>query len=160
MSSLIEVVFENVAKSVVPQLLMTLVASAKQIISTQCSEDIAIMDGDKLNTNILDSALNFEGNLTVLFNLQELKAGGIVLPKVLLRIIKYADQYDIDFSFDESEVENQNLMSLITELQSYANKLANDYGIRSVFGGMEPASDEETRYFTNEVLGPLAKQVG
>lgn len=156
MSSLFEVVFENVEKSNISQLLMTLVTSAKQIVSTQCSEDIAIIEGGRLSSKILDSALNFEGNLIVLFNLQELKIRGIVLPKVLLRIVKYADQYDIDFSFDESEFKNQNLMSLIPELQSYANELAINYGIRSVFGGMEPASDENTRYFTNKALGPLS----
>ena len=155
MSSLIEVVFENIAKRNATQLLMTLITSAKQTVSTQCSEDVAIMDGEKLNTIILNSALNYKDNLTALFNLRELKVGGTVLPKVLLRLVKYADQYDIDFNFDKSGLDNQNLMPLITELQNFANNLATDYDVKNVFGGMEPASDEDTRYFTNKVLGPL-----
>jgi hypothetical protein len=155
MSNLFEVVFENVAKNDVSQLLMTLITSSKRIISAQCSEDFVLMDGDKLNTNILDLVLNFDGDISALINFQDMKVGRVILPKILLRLVKYTDQYDIDFSFDESEFENEDMMSQISEIHSYAKKLASEYDITSFFGGMEPASDEDTRYFTNELLGPL-----
>ncbi len=155
MSNLFEVVFEDIPKSKVIPLLLSLIASSNRVINTRCSGGISFMDGDKISTSILESVLNFEGDISMLFDLQDMHVGSIDLPKVLLRLVKYTDKYDIDFNFDESEIDNKYIQSLIAELHDCAKKLASDYNIQNFFGGMEPALDEDTRYFTNEVLGPI-----
>ncbi len=155
MSNLFEVVFEDIPKNKVMPLLLSLIASSNRVINTRCSEDISFVDRDKISTSLLQYVLNFEGDISMLFDLQDMRTGSIDLPKVLLRLVKYEDKYDIDFNFNESEVDNKDIQSLIVELHGYAKKLAHDYEIQSFFGGLEPASDEETRYFTNELLRPL-----
>ena len=155
MSSLFEVVFENVVKSNVIRLLLLLIAGAGRIVNAQCSEDIRLIVAGELDAKALDSVLNFQGDVTLSINLGDLKVGGVILPKVLLRLVKYGEQYDIDFNFDSNELENVDMMSLVTQLHDHAKEIARDNDVDTFFGGMEPASDEDTRYFTNNDFGPL-----
>ena len=156
MSSLFEVVFENVVKSNVIRLLMLLIAGAGRITNIQCSENIRLIIEGDLDVKALDSVLSFHGDVTVLINLVDMKIGGVTLPKVLLRWVKYGDLYDIDFNFDSNDLEDMGMMNLVTALHGDIKEIAKDNGVVAFFGGMEPASDEDTRYFTNDVLGPLS----
>lgn len=155
MTNLIEVIFENIAKSSVMQLLALLILSAKNVTEVQCSEDIEL----SVNGNISDEDFNllfdFEGDITALINLQSMKIGDIILPNVLLRLVKYGDLYDIDFNFDSNELESINMIQLLTELHGYTKSIVLNCNVESVYAGMEPASDEDTRYFTNHEAGPL-----
>ena len=156
MSNLFEVVFENVVKSNAIRLLMLLTAGAGRIINAQCSEDVRLIIAGELDANALDSILNFHGDVTVLIRLNEMKVGDIILPNVLLRLVKYGELYDIDFNFDSNEFENVGMMNLVTELHDYVKEIARNHNVDTFFGGMEPAWDEDTRYFTNDNLGPLS----
>lgn len=155
MSNLIEVVFEGVAKGCVMQLLALLIQSAEKLTGIQCSENIVLLVNDELSEEALNQLLNFNGDVSVLFNLQDVKLGSIVLPSVQLRLVKYGSDYDIDFNFDYNELENVSMTTLINSLHSKAKTLASEFDITSFYGGMEPASDEDTRYFTDEEKGPL-----
>jgi hypothetical protein len=110
---------------------------------------------DELDVKALDSILSFHGDVTVIINLDDMKVGGLILPKVLLRLVKYGERYNIDFNFDSNELENVSMVSLATEFHDHTKEIARNNGVDNFFGGMEPASDEDTRYFTNNDLGPL-----
>lgn len=155
MRNLLEVVFEGVLKSSVIQLLMLLVNSSKCIINTQCSENIDLQFKDKLSEDALDKVLSFESDVSVLINLQNLTTENIELPKVLLRLVKYGEQYDIDFNFEVDTLDDANLKLLITSLHHDVNKIAIAHNVDRFYCGLEPASDESTRYFTNGNMGPL-----
>lgn len=155
MSSLLEIVFENVVESNVTRILMLLIARAEKIVNVQCSEDISLIVASDLDPTALDSVLSFQGSVTVLINLDDVKVGGIILPKVLLRLVKYGEQYDIDFNFDPNDLENLDMLTLVTELHYHAKKIAIEHDVKTFFGGIEPAVDEGTRYFTNDALGPV-----
>lgn len=158
MSSSLEVVFENVLKSKVIQLLMLLITSSERIIRVQCSEDISLMNERGLDVDSFRSLLGFDGDVSVLLNLNDMKIGSVILPNVLLRLVKYSECYDIDFNFDLEEVENVDMTALVAELHNHAKGVAKNHSMACFFCGMEPASDEDTRYFTNECLGPLANR--
>jgi hypothetical protein len=156
MSNLLEVVFENVSKVNVSQLLLYLVYSAKRIVSADTSEDIELLeDKGKLNKQAVESLISFSGDVTALIKLEEMKVDGIVLPLVLLRLVKYNDLYDIDFNFDRAELKHTDMPKLIKALHMSTSSLAKEYEVKNWFAGMEPASDENTRYFTNNELGSL-----
>lgn len=158
MSSLLEVVFENVHKNNVIRLLMLQIAASSKVINVQCSEDIELMNGDELDVNALSYLLSFDGDVSALINLNDMKINGITMPNVLLRLVKYSEQYDIDFNFDSDEIDNIDMTILVAELHHHAKEVARDHNIANFFCGMEPASDEDTRYFTNESLGPLTNR--
>lgn len=155
MENLFEVVFESVSKDRVVQLLIHLISCASQSIEIECTENIALMVNGRLSVEGLESVLHFNGDLCVLIRLQQMKAGSVVLPKVLLRLVKYGDSYDVDFNFDLSEPKNVPLS--MKYLHMFAIEIAKDFEAKNIFGGMEPASDDNTRYFTNQKAGPLTE---
>lgn len=156
MSSILEVVFEGVAKSSIFHFLAILINNAEKVTDFQCSENILIFESSKLSKEGMNQFLCFEGDASVLINIKAMKLIDIVLPHVQLRLIKYGRHFDIDFNFDQYELENISMPILLESLHVFAKSLASEFGVHSVYGGMEPASDEDTRYFTNEQLGPLS----
>nr|WP_321442958.1 hypothetical protein [uncultured Cohaesibacter sp.] len=158
MSVLLEVVFENIQKTKVVQLFMLLVMASIRVVNVQCSEDADLMKEDELDVDSLSSLLNFDGDVSVLVGLNDMNIGDVTLPNVLLRLVKYGDCYDIDFNFDTEEVENTDMAELVAELHHHAQQIAAEHCMAEFFCGMEPASDEYTRYFTNENLGPLSSR--
>jgi hypothetical protein len=155
MSNLLEVVFENVCTRNVGQLLLSLIAGAGRIVNAQCSEDIRLIVSGELDANALNFVLKFQGDVNLSINIGDLEFGGVILPNVLLRLVKYGEQYDIDLNFDPYELENVDMMGLVKQLHDHAKEIARDSGVDTFFGGMEPASDKDTRYFTNDDFGPL-----
>lgn len=103
MSSLLEVVYEDVVENNVTRLLMIVIAEAGKIVNVQCSEDIRLWKASDLDATAFGSVLRIQGSVTVSINLDDLKIGGVILLKVLLRLVKYGKKYDIDFNFDSNE---------------------------------------------------------
>lgn len=154
--NIIEVVLEGVAKSCVKELLALLIQSSENVINAQCSENISLFNKEKLSEKGLNEFMGFDENLTVLINLKTMNICGVILPSVQLRLVKYGDVFDVDFNFDCDDLKTASLKMLVNSLYAYTASLASDYDISSFYAGMEPASDEETRYFTNDKLGPLS----
>lgn len=157
MTNLFEVVFENLVKSSAIRLLLLLISCAERVINVQCSDDIKLPDFGDFDRKTLESVLSFEGDISVFINLDGMSFGSLVLPKVLLRLVKYNDKFDIDFNFDVNELKNTGMTNLAKNLHSHTKDIAREYEIATFFGGMEPASDVDTRYFTNGSMERLAK---
>ncbi len=153
--NLIEVVFENVAENHVTKLLSLLVLSSEKVSEVECSEDIIVLEGNEILDKGVEDFLNFDGDVTVLIIIENLTLGSLTLPKVQLRLLKYDNYYDIDFNFDSNRTKDISKATLIKQLHTQVKKLALSCNVTSFFGGVEPASDEDTRYFTNVELGPL-----
>lgn len=155
MKNLHEVVFEGVNKSDVSQILNRLVVDAEHIIDVDCTENIALISDGKIDTTSLELILSLNEPLTIFIKLKELKFDDFTLPLVLLRLVKYDGKIDVDFSFDTNKIKNMDVGLLMKYLHSFAKKVASECNVRNFFGGMEPAADEYTRYFTNQSYGPL-----
>jgi len=155
MSDLLEVVLENILRSKIYQLLAVLLEHAGQIIEIQCSEPIDILSETDISEDEIESFINLNDDASLIIKLNNLNVAGITIPSVLLRLVKYGDQYDIDFNFDESDITDMDTTGLMKKLHVYISDLGKNYQVADWFGGLEPASDEDTRYFTNSEFGPL-----
>ena len=155
MADLLEVVLENILRSKVCQLLMLLLGQAGQITEIQCSEAIKFSSETNISKDEIESFLNLPDNASLIIKLSSLNIAGCIIPSVLLRLVKYGDQYDIDFNFDESDITSMDTTALMKQLHGHVSELGKTYGVSDWFGGIEPASDEDTRYFTGDELGPL-----
>lgn len=154
MSNLFEVVFESVPKNNVLEFLSYLIPEPRIIVNYQFSEKNQL-----INTNEYAEALryflNFYGDISIIINLDHIKIDDLILPEILLRLVKYGQQYDIDYNFDLNLIKDTPIPDLVKKIHNHTKNIAKDNGISNFFGGMEPASDESTRYFTNNNLGPL-----
>jgi predicted CopG family antitoxin len=148
MANLLEVVFEGICKNDVVQLLLRLVPNIENIVNVQCTEDIELLGEQGLNIKSLGSTLNIDGNLSVLIELKNMKAGELSLCDVLLRIVKYEGAFDIDFNFDIGKQKNKDVVLVMKSLHNFAKDIAADFKISNFFGGIEPASDKSSRYFS------------
>lgn len=155
MANLIEVVFENVGKNCVLQLLKLLITSLENIISIECTENPSLFREGQIFEEDINPFLDFEGDITVLIKIRSIDLSNIILPNVQLRLLKYEGQYDVEFNFDFNELENTATTTLVKELHAHAKCISLECGVSDFCCGMEPASDEDTRYFTNDELGPL-----
>ncbi len=152
MAEIIEILFENVAFNEASNFLTEL-SFRSDIKNIQ----IVLGDGYSLkdkNSTLLDIGSYFEkctgGAIHV--DIQNVEISNHVLPKVAVQIYKYTNTYDLSIDVDYQEL--QGLISL-KSLQKWASEVSHRLNSESYFCGLEPASDEDTRFFTNDKLGPL-----
>jgi len=76
-----------------------------------------------------------------------------VIPVVFLRIFRYGKKIDVEISFASSDAGW--VAQVMRSAKEFFKVLPRKFGIKNIYAGMEPSSDEETRYFTNDTCGPL-----
>lgn len=157
MSDLIELVFEDVAKNDVANFLISLLAGAKEIDRIECSEDKFF--GKKLivSEEMFSSLVEADCDLTTVFNVEELMLGETVLHEVLIRLVKYGGSYDVDLNFDPRSLVGGSKSAVLVQLHQYAKFIRSNFSLATFYCGLEPASDEDTRYFTDDEVGPLKR---
>ena len=152
---LVELVFEEVNRENVSGLLSDIVSMADKIAAVQCTAETTPALDIHLDQRALSSVLHFAGNVSVAVSLHNLRLGDELFPTVLLRLTKYDQNYDLDFSFDTDELECTEICNLIGNLHRAASLFASKHHVQSFFAGIEPASDKHTRFFTCSQPGPL-----
>lgn len=78
----------------------------------------------------------------------------ISLKNVNLWIYINEHTFDMEFDFDRIE-EGNNLPELINNIFHFAKRISELFEVKNFYSGMEPARDKETRFFTNDTMGPL-----
>ncbi len=132
MTTIIEVLFENVPRG-----------HLISLFDNFCGQNVSESVLSNLDTHHfhITTVPTFEGE-------------GFSLREILIRVIKHDAVFDLEISFDL----NQQIELSDVLLCTYFVKLAHIYQIPQVYGGLEPAEDEETRFFTGESLGPMNLQ--
>lgn len=154
MTSSYEVVLQQVAPSDLWGLLKTLEKSSRSLSGLSASEDVRGSDSQIINKKLVDSVVAYDGNICLLGQLHEFNVTPeISLPLVLLRVLKYQDGIDVELSFDERPFFDIDLILL--GLKDYCNGLSKKFSVSKFYGGLEPATDLDTRYFTGNASGPL-----
>ena len=73
---------------------------------------------------------------------------GLKLPVVLLRVLKYEGGVDVGLCFYMNDFNSAGKVML--EFQKYMNGISADFGFENFYGGLEPASDQETNFLSME----------
>ena len=153
MAEFVEVVFEKAAEKRIFQLLTLLINNSGQVMDWECSENIILFEEGRLSEAALNKIFDFGGDIGLSINVHSMRLDRVILPEVMIRLVKYGNEYDVEFSFDRDGVESFD--PLIADLHAFAMEVGANFDMAAYYAGMEPASDEETRYFTNNELGPL-----
>jgi hypothetical protein len=147
--NLYEVVFESVDRNSLLGLLTAIVANSDQIMNINCTNNIVEPTILQIRSGDLIDFLQVAGDACIFIKLLNVGIGRAMLPSVMVRCVKYEQQFDLDFSFELDDSDDIKAVTLMKKLHDGVVELAKDVNIESFFGGMEPASDKETRYFTN-----------
>ena len=154
MGQLLEVVLEEVARSDAYELLRELLEKSGKIERVECSEDLQLFQDSKVSEMGFAAYLGASSDAMLLIKVDQLRICDAVIPAVLFRVMKYDDKLDIDFNFEE--VPGWMEGDVMRRVQEFLGDLCNRYSVGRWFGGLEPAEDEDTRYFTGLHTGPLA----
>ncbi|MBJ7311491.1 hypothetical protein ACFOLJ_22480 [Rugamonas sp. CCM 8940] len=153
MRNTFEIIFENVSEPSVDGLVNELLSHAKDIESIELSEEGTSENSDVFGREKLTKLLLAKEALTAMIRVRRFFVNAVVLDVALVRVVKYENTVDVDISFDIEEEKNP--VSIMSSLHPYALELASSFSVGNVYGGLEPADDCATRYFTNLELGPL-----
>lgn len=152
MEELIEITFEEVKLENLTHLIVAVASGSILLNYNVVSEpfDETLVD---LNDDVkLFAALEQISNGLIYFNFPELKFAGLSLSGVGIQILKYGGKFDMNIVFDSNLTANKFSVSI---LQEWASSIALQSGAMTYFCGIEPAVDLNTRFFTEDVLGPL-----
>ena len=149
-----EVVFQQVAVGDLLELLNALEMSSEVLSDLGVSESLGDILLAEIDKKLIDGIVSYEGDICLTGRLYKFNVSNeICLPFVFLRVIKYANGIDVELSFDDTRLFD--IGGLMRVMQIYADGLSKKINMVGFYGGLEPAIDIDTRYFTGDVLGPL-----
>ncbi|QJQ19906.1 hypothetical protein HG549_08155 [Pseudomonas sp. SK] len=155
MSESYEIVLQQVAAVDLHALLKLIEMGAQDLSSLAVSGDFGEVGAVGINKSLIDAVVAAEGEVCLTEQLHGFKVlEAIRLPLVLMRVIKYEGKFDIDLSFDE--VPSFDIDQIMFAMQEYAVALSRKFNIKEFYGGLEPAADIDTRYFTGNASGPVS----
>jgi hypothetical protein len=132
--NIIEIVFENIPRHQLPALIKEL------------------YEGEVDDKTLFDELTS---NQAFYLNFSEFKCSSFTLWKPSIRVIQYEGKFDLELSFDSGK--QAGLTHL--KLSVFFSDLAHKYHVEQVYGGFEPASDVDTRIFTDLALGPVQLKI-
>ncbi len=156
MSEVIEVAFEEIPPSDVVRGILLFSGAEKNIgsVEIQGLDNPPKVSGKDLSPLI--ALINEEETFSVFINLAELSSPHFTIKNCSLMVVKERDSFSFILIFEEDDLSLKvGDTSFITALHGWALEFKDTIKASSVYCGLDPASDEDTRFFTNSKLGPL-----
>ncbi len=152
MAEIIEILFENIEFNEASSFITDLSFQGNiKNIQVSVDDGFSLEDG---NNNLLDIGSYFKkcSGGAIYINMENVQLNNKLLPKIGVQILKYTNIYDLCI-----DVGSQQLQELIPleSLQKWASNVSQRLRSESYYCGLEPASDEDTRFFSNGNFGPL-----
>ncbi|MEZ4776022.1 MAG: hypothetical protein R3D00_22785 [Bacteroidia bacterium] len=148
-TEIIEIVFERVKLEKIVEILI------RKLSESTLKKYNIIADSSEFNLEskemIFDS-INRSSDGAFVFTFSNFSLKDIFLSQVWFRIDKYDNIYDLSLDIEEKEIRQK---TSISDLQKRVASLAEELKTNSYYCGYEPATDEETRLFSVNILGPL-----
>ena len=155
MSESYEIVLQQVAADDLHVLLKLIEIGSQDVSNLAVSEDFGEVGTVGISKSLVDAIVASEGDVCLTEQLHGFRVlETIRLPLVLLRVVKYEGKFDIELSFNEAP--SFDIDKIMFAMQEYAVALSRKFNIKEFYGGLEPAADIDTRYFTGNALGPVS----
>jgi hypothetical protein len=151
MKEIVEIVFEKAQLKEAVGLLLKLLKSAT-LDDYQVTTSNSVSELNLNSKELLFIDINESSDGSFYFNLIDFSLYGISLPKAGVQIYKYDYMYDFNLHLEADEIKRKASGS---ELQKWAEHIAEELKAECYYCGLEPAYDENTRIFSGSTLGPL-----
>lgn len=153
MDGLIELIFERVPDGAVDKLLHDLL-QGQGILELSHSE-LGSLEPTKGTQKLLPLLLGQLEPTSIFVRTANTMIGGVSIRSPLVRILRFDELNEVAVVFDRADVSAINQQDAVTMLWSGANVLARSAGVPEYYCGFEPATDESTRLFSTNKIGPL-----
>ena len=155
MAELIECVLEGIPPRRVFELLEEMIGLSQGVIRHQCTEDMLFFPKGRLSQDAVTTFLALHSSQVLILFLKQMKIGGRETFDTQILLINHRNQYRIEWNIEVPSLDKNRLSHLVPELHKWCKNTASSLGIKHFYGGMEPADDKDTRFFTNDQRGPL-----
>lgn len=153
MSDLVELLFEGVPDNRVNDFLSVIIGES-DVLSARFSED-DVERNVFFGFDFFDLLCkNPNVSKTFSFEMTCLYIGFAEIESPFVQVIFSDGLFDVSISFSKEDLTSK-VGGRFVELMRGANKATESFCVREVVCGYEPASDYETRFFTNDVIGPI-----
>lgn len=153
MDGLIELIFERVPDGAIDKLVNDLLQGA-DILELSHSE-LGSLDPKMVGQDLM-SLINQESEPSSIFvRTVNVTIGDVLIRRPLLRILRFEGSNEVAVVFGAADVDETDRQHLVTKLAAGANVLASSADVSEYYCGFEPATDEKTRLFAKDKIGPL-----
>ncbi|WDZ95954.1 hypothetical protein Herbaro_21160 [Herbaspirillum sp. WKF16] len=153
MNGLVELIFEAVQNGAVKHLVDDLLKGGVVIGSSH--SELGVCELNVIDENYLTSLWEAETAVSVFIRADQISIGGVLINRPVIRILRYQNSNDVSLIFDSADVIESDREEALRGLAAGAKILAKNSEVPKFYCGFEPATDEKTRLFCGEVMGPI-----
>lgn len=152
MYGLIEIIFEELDLNTVVSVLRELTQDGKKIEACKLSNDSGTeVEVDWSTNSSISKSFTLANNSVIFLRFTELSMSDLVIPRCCLGVWFYDPIFELEFYFGCENIPAGFHRSFAQCMMEFATDIAGRYGIDDYYAGLEPASDEDTRFFTRNV---------
>jgi len=154
MTELLEIVFEKVSADALAGILFDITEQGHLIENCEMNGETYIVEWEEVS-NVLKFFQGSNDDFALTYSANFLFIGDNKIPECQIRVIRGQDFSDLEINFRSNSLTSMDKANIVTELMKFSFELAAKYEIENYYCGLEPAVDEETRFFTKDKVGPL-----
>lgn len=151
MSKIIEIVFENIDIYPTSKLIAEL-GKIHKILNMTYDSTLSELGIDVKDNNSIVKYFEQSSNKYIFINLDKLLIENVYFYKASLQLYSYEKIIDFTIILD---IEYCKEKITIKSLNEFSKSVSMKVKSNNFYCGLEPASDEDTRFFTNNIIGPL-----
>jgi hypothetical protein len=153
MNGLVELIFEEVPDVAVNSLVSDLLNGAA--ITEISHSELGRCESNSVENNYFKFLKLTEDATSIIVKTKEISIGGVIINRPLVRMLRYHNLNEVAVIFDSLDVAKNNQRTAILNMAAGTKVLAKRSGVREFYCGFEPASDQSTRLFSGEKIGPI-----
>lgn len=154
MAELIEIVFEKVSSEALADILIEITEQGNLVENCVVNGENCRPDWKNAN-QILNLLKDNNGEFSLICLTRFLSIYNHKVSGCQIRVTRGHNFSDLEINFESDAFVSKDKVKLITDFMNFSFEFANKYQIENYYCGLEPAVDEETRFFTKEKVGPL-----
>jgi hypothetical protein len=153
MDGLIELIFERVPDGAVDKLVNDLLQGVG-ILELSHSE-LGSLDPKKAGQDLMPLLKQEAEPSSIFVRAAIATIGDVPIRSPLVRILRFEGSNEVAVVFGSADVDATDRQDVVTKLAAGAKVLASSADVPEYYCGFEPATDEKTRLFSWDKIGPL-----
>lgn len=153
MNGLVELVFEKVPDRDVSQLVANLLQGAE--VTEISHSELGRLEPSKVGDSYARLLKASEEPASVFVKSIGASLGGVLIRHPLVRILRYNESNEVAVVFVDTDVDATDRQDAVLRMAAGAKVLAQTCGVAKFYCGYEPATDDRTRLFCGDRIGPV-----
>lgn len=153
MNGLVELIFENVPDRDVGRLVANLLQGAD--VTEISHSELGRLDPSEVGDSYARLFEAAEEPASIFVKIAGASLGDVLIRHPLVRILRCNESNEVAVVFADTDVDAIDRRGAVLRMAAGAKVLAQTCGVTQFYCGYEPATDDRTRLFSGERIGPI-----